>query len=136
MTKRVCSICFHDVDEWHSRPGNHLDESLRSTIHANIPRWDSRNIVCNRCIERFMWAQAELDAYISKNPQEGLRILPTPVRLGASPRFTGSGVTIAFLDSGFYWHPDLTRPEIRIVGYKNFFSQRSSIKELMQTDVS
>lgn len=34
-------------------------------------------------------------------------LLPTPVRIGASPLFTGRGVTIAFIDSGFYPHPDL-----------------------------
>lgn len=35
--------------------------------------------------------------------------LPTPLRLHADPRFTGRGVTLAVLDSGFYPHPDLTR---------------------------
>ncbi|MBX3066322.1 MAG: S8 family serine peptidase [Anaerolineae bacterium] len=35
------------------------------------------------------------------------RLLPTPERVNADPRFTGKGVTIAFLDSGFYPHPDL-----------------------------
>lgn len=34
-------------------------------------------------------------------------LLPTPVRIGASPLFTGRDVTIAFIDSGFYPHPDL-----------------------------
>ncbi|MFN7948938.1 MAG: S8 family serine peptidase [Blastocatellia bacterium] len=47
----------------------------------------------------------------------GEQILPTPLRVGADERFTGRGVTIAFLDSGFYPHPDLTQPESRIVRY-------------------
>ncbi|MBK8809481.1 MAG: S8 family serine peptidase [Acidobacteria bacterium] len=33
-------------------------------------------------------------------------VIPTEEKLGASPRFAGRGVTIAFLDSGFYPHPD------------------------------
>jgi len=41
-------------------------------------------------------------------------LLPTPLRLNADPRFTGKGITIAFLDSGFYPHPDLTEPVNRI----------------------
>ncbi|MBX7220254.1 MAG: S8 family serine peptidase [Blastocatellia bacterium] len=41
-------------------------------------------------------------------------VLPTPVRLEALPELTGKGVTIAFLDSGFYPHPDLTMPQSRI----------------------
>ncbi len=43
--------------------------------------------------------------------------MPTPLRLGADPRFAGRGVTIAFLDSGFYAHPDLTQPVNRIRAY-------------------
>ena len=40
--------------------------------------------------------------------------LPTPLRVNASPKFTGKGITIAFLDSGFYPHDDLTQPTNRI----------------------
>lgn len=40
--------------------------------------------------------------------------LPTPLRLHADPRFSGRGITLAVLDSGFYPHPDLTRPHNRI----------------------
>lgn len=34
-------------------------------------------------------------------------LLPTPQRAGARPEYTGKGVTLAFVDSGFYDHPDL-----------------------------
>ncbi len=34
-------------------------------------------------------------------------LLPTPERVGALPAYTGCGVVIAFVDSGFYPHPDL-----------------------------
>ncbi len=34
-------------------------------------------------------------------------LLPTPERTGALPEYTGRGVVIAFIDSGFYVHPDL-----------------------------
>lgn len=42
-------------------------------------------------------------------------VLPTPLRMNASARFTGKGIAIAFLDSGFYPHPDLTQPENRVL---------------------
>lgn len=45
--------------------------------------------------------------------------LPTPLRLHADSRFTGRGVTLAILDSGFYPHPDLTRPHNRIRAWVN-----------------
>lgn len=35
-------------------------------------------------------------------------VLPTPERVGALPAYTGRGVTIAVVDSGFFMHPDLT----------------------------
>ena len=44
-------------------------------------------------------------------------ILPTGLRLGASTRFRGRGVTMAFLDAGFYAHPDLITPVDRIREY-------------------
>jgi serine protease AprX len=37
--------------------------------------------------------------------------------MGADARFTGRGVAIAFLDSGFYAHPDLVEPQSRILAY-------------------
>jgi serine protease AprX len=44
-------------------------------------------------------------------------LIPTPQRVGANPHYSGQGVTLAFLDSGFYPHPDLTLPENRILHY-------------------
>lgn len=43
--------------------------------------------------------------------------IPTPQRVRANPRYAGRGITIAFLDSGFYPHPDLTRPRNRILAH-------------------
>lgn len=40
--------------------------------------------------------------------------IPTPLRLHAHPRYTGSGVTLALVDAAFYPHPDLLRPRNRI----------------------
>jgi len=62
------------------------------------------------------------------------QILPTPLRLGADERFAGRGVTIAFLDSGFYPHPDLTRPENRVLHYVNTAHGHSSEDEFNSPD--
>jgi len=51
-------------------------------------------------------------------------VIPTGVRLNADPQFTGKGVTIAFLDSGFYPHPDLSE---RIRFYKDIARERTSL---------
>jgi serine protease AprX len=62
--------------------------------------------------------------------------LPVPVRMDADERFTGRGVTIAFLDSGFYAHSDLTKPVNRIVAYHNIFSPADGISSLQTHDVA
>ena len=46
-------------------------------------------------------------------------VIPTSVRLNANPEYTGKGVTLAFLDSGFYPHPDLVTPVNRVVAYED-----------------
>src|SRR6185436_9698279 len=62
--------------------------------------------------------------------------LPVPVRMDADERFTGRGVTIAFLDSGFYAHNDLTEPVNRIVAYHNIFETKDGISALDKADVA
>ena len=46
-------------------------------------------------------------------------VIPTPLRLSTDLKYTGKGVTIAFIDSGFYPHPDITKPINRVLKYVN-----------------
>lgn len=55
-------------------------------------------------------------------------VIPTPERLNADPGYTGRNVTIAFLDSGFYPHPDLLEPQNRIVGYHDLAAEQPSLQ--------
>jgi serine protease AprX len=63
-------------------------------------------------------------------------VLSTPLRLDADERFTGKGVTIAFLDSGFYPHVDLTTPVNRILAYRNLIDSDRDVSSLFQPDVA
>lgn len=56
--------------------------------------------------------------------------LPIAERIGAHPHFTGKGVVAAFLDSGFYPHPDLVTPYSRIRAYYDLMSGRSGTEHL------
>jgi serine protease AprX len=60
-------------------------------------------------------------------------VIPTPVRLNAHPEYTGKGVTMAFLDSGFYPHPDLVAPVNRIVAYEDLEQRGSLSTELVES---
>ena len=62
--------------------------------------------------------------------------LPVPVRMDADERYTGRGVTIAFLDSGFYAHKDLTKPDNRILAYHNIFADADDVEALEKSDVA
>lgn len=62
--------------------------------------------------------------------------LPVPVRMDADERYTGRGITIAFLDSGFYAHTDLTQPANRIVAYHNIFEPKDEVSALETADVA
>ena len=62
--------------------------------------------------------------------------LPVPVRMDADERYTGRGVTIAFLDSGFYAHKDLTQPDNRILAYHNIFTADDDLSSLKKPDVA
>lgn len=58
-----------------------------------------------------------------------LGAIPTPVRLNADSQYTGKGVTLAFLDSGFYPHPDLLAPANRIIAFHDLADEQRSLTE-------
>jgi serine protease AprX len=62
--------------------------------------------------------------------------LPTPLRMDADERYTGRGVTIAFLDSGFYAHKDLIEPRNRIVAHHSIFATDDNPASLQKPDVA
>src|SRR3954462_6849724 len=110
-----------------------LPEELQSLISANAPEGTSK--VCQRCVEIFERAKRQMNISGGVFEQSG-NALSTPLRLGADERFTGRGVTIAFLDSGFYPHPDLTTPKNRIVAYHSLVDPDGGLESLFQPDVA
>src|SRR5438105_3023776 len=111
----ACPVCGREAAEGLA-PFEQLPDELRRMVAANAP--GEVAAVCARCVELFGRAHAQMEKYAAVFEQ-GRYVLPTWLRLGADERFTGRGATIAFLDSGFYPHPDLTTPESRILAYHN-----------------
>jgi serine protease AprX len=62
--------------------------------------------------------------------------LPLVDRLKADPRFTGRGVVAAFLDAGFYAHPDLTQPYSRIHAYQDLLWFKDDVEALRTAEPS
>jgi serine protease AprX len=59
-------------------------------------------------------------------------VIPTPEKLSVDDRFTGRGVTMAFLDSGFYAHPDLMEGENRILAFHDVSGEENDLSEVVK----
>jgi serine protease AprX len=131
----TCALCLSDLSG-EGAVGD-LDPQVLLLILANNPWWrHGSDGICRDCAERFSEATEEARAHYPAFDRGTCPILPTPVRLGASDQFTGRGVTIAFLDSGFYAHPDLTRPRDRIRRYLDVNNPRAGRTDLDAPDES
>ncbi|MGI8787156.1 MAG: S8 family serine peptidase [Pyrinomonadaceae bacterium] len=132
--ERVCPVCSREV-QYQFVPLAAMPEDLQLLIRANAPGSQAVEAVCVRCAGLFERAKDHIlgDAAMNK---DGSFVLSTPLRLDADERFTGKDVTIAFLDSGFYPHPDLTEPANRILAYQNMNATDGEVASLFQPDVA
>jgi serine protease AprX len=131
---RACPVCSRDTrDEF--VPLAALPAELRRLIGANAPDTGDFEVVCPRCVLLFERAKHQIFSDAAMN-KDGSYVLSTPLRLDADERFTGKGVTIAFLDSGFFPHVDLTTPSNRILAYQNMNAPDGEVASLFQPDVA
>lgn len=132
MSQALCPLCGRLGSQ--SLPD--ADASLISLIRSNAPDWQPQQGACGACLELFRGARDRLHAHPQIFYQGGYRILPTPLRVGADENLCGRGVTIAFLDSGFYPHSDLIEPRQRIRRYVNVADPQHDERELHTPDNS
>jgi serine protease AprX len=118
--ENVCPVCSRESRE-EFVPLDSMPDDLRALVCTNAPNSAVFDAVCPRCVTLFHRAKDQIlqDAAMQK---DGSSVLSTPLRLDADDRFTGKGITIAFLDSGFYPHDDLVKPVNRIIGYRSLMS--------------
>jgi serine protease AprX len=127
-----CPLCRRDVAVHDLVAGRQLPEDVATLAAANTPGWSPSDGLCPECARRFTTALEEL----RRHGAPPGAILPTPLRLGAPERYRGRGITIAFLDSGFYAHPDLVEPENRILAYVDVTRSRRRSQDLRTPDES
>jgi serine protease AprX len=130
----ICPVCGREAPDG-LVPFVSLPESLQVIVAANAPAGAQLTEVCPRCVELFERARIQLEAN-SVIFEQGGHVLSTPLRMDADERFTGKGVTIAFLDSGFYPHPDLTEPSNRILAYHSIAAMEGDKTTLETPDPS
>lgn len=130
----ACPVCGRDSAD--ARVSlSALDEDLQVIIKANAAADADVSEVCRRCVKSFERAKSQIKANAAVF-EEGGHVLSTPLRLDADDRFTGRGVTIAFLDSGFYAHVDLTTPHNRILAYHSLAVAQGDKTTLEKPDVA
>lgn len=120
----VCTICGRVHERVVLSEADWLSPEALERIVADNPTWKRSDGACPACVQK-----ALLQIILEKGDEEAHRsiqgvwpldaeaafgALPTPLRMHADPRYSGKGVTIAFVDSGFYPHPDLVQPTNRI----------------------
>lgn len=129
----ACHVCSRAGADY-VRLGT-LPVDVQKLILANAPGVEDVDEVCGRCARLFERAKTQIieDAAMKK---DGSHVLSTPLRLDADDRFTGKGVTIAFLDSGFYPHADLITPTNRILAYRNMVDADGDTDTLFEPDVA
>lgn len=131
----TCGLCARAFAAERPPSGGRLPPAVVELIRVNVPGWRPADGLCGECAGRFVAAEQALGAYPSFRHGPSA-ILPVPLRLGADTSLTGRGVTIAFLDAGFYAHPDLVEPRDRILAYVDVTRPGARRAELREPDVS
>ncbi|MCB0077705.1 MAG: S8 family serine peptidase [Anaerolineales bacterium] len=122
----LCPICQHHAARALFEKHWQVDRRIVRAARDRYPAWRRVDGLCPACVRRLVdevgltQATVSLPASFARHPiygQEEPQVLPTGVRLRANPHYTGRGVRMAFLDSGFYPHPDLMQPTNRILDF-------------------
>src|SRR5258705_7594228 len=120
-TAIICPLCHDYVDKLVY--SYHLDgeKQVIERIKQHNPGWTRNDGACGRCVDYYhteiviqQKILPEIGPHFPIKSVDDFIILPTGLRLNADQRYTGKGVTICFIDSGFYLHPDLTEVSNRI----------------------
>jgi serine protease AprX len=122
--EQSCPLCKRKFPTRVLEEAKWMEPSVLSEMEARHPGWQRLDGACPACVQEALLTtllkegeDALHDGIQSVWPldaEAAFGALPTPLRMHADPRFTGRGVTIAFIDSGFYPHPDLIQPRNRI----------------------
>ncbi len=131
-----CSFCRSDFGVAGGSAAGDIDPEVLLVVLANNPGFRIEDGLCSDCARRFEEAVRHARAHYPAFAHVGAPILPTPVRLFAADNFTGKGVTIAFLDAGFFAHPDLVEPRDRILRFVDVNNPRARASDLTRPDES
>ncbi|CAN5463486.1 hypothetical protein BH10CHL1_BH10CHL1_21330 [soil metagenome] len=117
----VCPLCGGQVDAQLLAKSHELRLPIVQLIQQVEPNWNLQAGICPSCallyMARLIAQRSHVSLQTTTNPPTTFPyyykaeeiVLSQPERLPDYATFSGRGVTIAFLDSGYYPHPDLSR---------------------------
>lgn len=130
-----CPVCKQYVERLVHDFRSDGELAVVKKIEARHPWWSVYQGMCERCLyvnefddgdshflpdpgfpdrEAVPGKTAVRSTLFRERVGSDVALLPTWLRLNADPRFRGKGITIAFIDSGFFPHPDLVKKGNRI----------------------
>jgi serine protease AprX len=137
--KIICPLCNDAVDELLYRFHLNSERTVIDKIKTNNPSWTEQDGICSRCIDyynieiiREQKILPDIGPYFPVKSADDFVILPTALRVDANPKYSGKGVTICFIDSGFYLHPDLIKNKNRIKKIVDITKARTTEKYFAQ----
>lgn len=117
----MCPLCGDAVEKLVYRWHYESEQEVLDKIREQNPTWSEHDGACSRCVDYYHVKLQQDEGLIPEagpffqiKSADDFLVIPTPVRLDADPKFTGKGVTICFIDSGFTLHPDLMQRRQRI----------------------
>ncbi len=107
--KIICPLCNDAVDKLFYRFHSESEQTILEKIKLYKPGWADEDGICSRCLDYFnttiLMEQKilpEIGPYFPVKTADDFIILPTPIRVNSNPKYSGKGVTICLIDSGFY----------------------------------
>ncbi|MFO7633302.1 MAG: S8 family serine peptidase [Caldilinea sp.] len=120
MSEAICPICRRPTDPRLLAAASTLLTAVVERVAHAVPTWRPAQGLCPICANTYQShvaaQRSHSSLHLSTDPHTTFPyyhhdeevLLSQPERLPDYYTLTGAGVTMAFLDSGFYPHPDLT----------------------------
>lgn len=119
-----CGLCGASSTTSELAEAGWLSPESVDRLRRQHPGWRRQDGACPACVQHLLLetllekGEDALHESVQKawplDAEAAFGAIPTPLRLHAHPRYTGSGVTLALVDAAFHPHPDLIRPRNRI----------------------
>jgi len=97
------------------------EADVLNRIQLSVPDWKTTMGICGRCFDEYEaityhgFRAREKSVELYRLKFLNFYVLPLPERLNADITFTGKGVTICFIDSGFFLHPDISDRVLKVI---------------------